>query len=94
MADKKIKYENTAESVIECFGGKGGHPESESILIDSNLDKKDGYVTFWSDNATAAKIAKRSKKYIKEIRNCKDGVQLKIDRKAFRGIEYCFKIAR
>lgn len=90
MARKK-KFKNTIESVIERFGGKGGDIESESVINDSNMDKKEGYIEIWSDNATAAKVVKRCGKYIQEINESQWGVSIRIDRKGFRGLEYCFK---
>jgi len=82
------------DEVIKNFKGKGGDPESESIIIDNNTDKKDGYVTVWGCNHNIAKIAERCRNHIISIRGNKDGVSLQIDRKAFRGLVYAFRTAK
>ena len=82
------------DEVIKSFKGKGGDPEAEAIIIDNNTDKKDGYVTVWGCNHNIAKIAERCRKHIVQIDGNKDGVSLKIDRKAFRGLVYAFRTAK
>lgn len=79
------------DDVIKQFKGKGGDPEAESILNDSNSDKKEGYVSFWSNKSDAAKVIERCKNSIINCEVIGDGVQLTIDRKAFRGLVYCFR---
>ena len=79
------------DEVMEKFKGKGGNPESETVLIDSNLDKIDGFVSVWSNKADAAKIIARCKNNIKSYRTVGNGIQLEIDRRAFRGIVYAFR---
>ena len=82
------------DEVIKNFKGKGGDPEAESIIIDNNTDKKDGYVTVWGCNHNIAKIAERCRKHIIKIEGDQDGVSLIIFRKAFRGLVYAFRTAK
>ena len=73
------------EEVAKHFKGLGGGPEGESHVIDANSDKKEGFVYVYSTKADAAKIIDRCGDAIV------DYVQLKIDRKAFRGIHCAFR---
>jgi alpha-mannosidase len=73
------------------FKGKGGGPESESHVLDSNMDKKDGYVYVYSDKADVAKIIDRCEKSIISYSFLGSGVQFKIKREAFRGIHCAFR---
>ncbi len=79
------------DEILASFKGKGGNPESESIIVDSNHDKKEGFVSVWSNKADAAKIIERCRNSIKDYYLLGDGVQLVIDRKAFRGILCAFR---
>lgn len=88
MVDKK---EISLDEILELYKGKGGNPESESVLVDSNLDKKAGFVSVWSNKNDAAKIISRCRDSIVFFEMVGDGVQLHIDRKAFRGMVYCFR---
>jgi len=83
--------ELTLDQVLEQFKGKGGDIEAESILNDSNWDKKEGTVSFWSNKADAAKVIERCRNSI--ISFCLEGagVHLIIDRKAFRGAHCAFR---
>jgi len=81
----------TLEEVHEMFKGKGGNEESETILNDSNIEKKEGYVSVWSNKADAAKIIERCKNSIRSFQLVSGGVQLEIDRRAFRGIICSFR---
>ena len=74
------------------FKGKGGGPEGESHIIDANADKKEGFVWVYSTKADAAKIIERCEGAILDYTFLDTrGVQLKIDRKAFRGIHCAFR---
>lgn len=81
----------TLEEIATIFRGKGGGLEAESIINDSNFEKKEGYVSVWSNKADAAKIIDRCKKGIKVYSLVGDGVQLTIDRKYFRGLVCAFR---
>jgi len=82
----------TLNEVKEHFKGKGGGPEGESHIIDANADKKDGFVYVYSTKADAAKIIERCGAAIIDYSFLDiHGVQLKIDRKAFRGIHCAFR---
>ena len=80
----------TLEELSADFKGKGSI-ESESVLVDSNGDKAEGYVSVWSNKSDATKIIARCKNSILRYEELGDGVQLFIDRKAFRGLVYAFR---
>jgi hypothetical protein len=86
-------HKPTLKEIKKYFKGKGGGPEGESHIIDANADKKEGFVWVYSSKKEAAAIIDRCGDSIIEC-NFLDprGVQFKIDRKAFRGIEYAFKL--
>jgi hypothetical protein len=80
------------DEIAEYFKGKGGGPEGESHIVDANADKKEGFVWVYSTKADAAKIITRCKDYILDYSFLdRNGIQLKIDRKAFRGIHCAFR---
>lgn len=85
MLDKKLK-----NKIIKKFKGKGGPPDTESSVIDS---KEEEVVEVFAMASVAAKIADRCWPGIKEARitSTNDGVIFKIDKRYFRGLEYCFK---
>ena len=89
MLDQKLRKE-----IIKKFKGKGGPPDSESAILDNKEDKE--IVDLFAMSSLAAKIAERCWPAVKQARiTCTgDGVMYKIDRKYFRGLEYCFKIVR
>ena len=77
------------------FKGKGGGPEAENTVIDSKLDKKmDGTVSVWAMGGTVARIINRCGPAIKAMRIEKEGVSFRIDKSAFRGVTYAFKIVK
>lgn len=86
-----IKAKPTLDELVALFKGKGGGPEGETVLVDNNEDKKDGFITVWSDTASAAKIIQRCKKDIIDYNYESDGVMLKIDRRAYRGSWCAFR---
>jgi hypothetical protein len=82
----------TLDEVKDHFKGKAGGPEGESHIIDANADKKDGFVWVYSTNKDAAKIIDRCGAAVLDYDFLdRRGVQLKIDRKAFRGIHCAFR---
>jgi hypothetical protein len=82
----------TLKEIAKHFKGKGGGPEGESHIIDANADKKEGFVFVYSTKADAAKIIDRCGNAIIDYSFLDTrGVQLKIDRKAFRGIHCAFR---
>ena len=87
-----VNQKPTLEEIAKHFKGKGGGPEGESHVIDANADKKEGFVWVYSTKADAAKIIDRCGDAILEYSFLdKRGVQLKIARKAFRGIQCAFR---
>lgn len=88
MLDKKLQ-----QKIINKFRGKGGPPDSESSVIDS---KDVDTIDIFAMASLAAKIADRCWPAIKEARitSTNDGVMFKIDRKYFRGLEYCFRVMK
>jgi hypothetical protein len=88
MLDKKLQ-----QKIINKFKGKGGPPDTESSIIDS---KDIDTIDIFAMASLAAKIADRCWPAIKEARitSTNDGVVFKIDRKYFRGLEYCFKVMK
>jgi len=77
--------------VKKHFKGKGGGPEAESHIIDANADKKEDFVWFYSNKADAAKVIERCEKDIIDYSFLDSGIQLKIARKAFRGMQFAFR---
>jgi len=87
-----ISQKPTLNDIKKHFKGKGGGPEGESHVIDANADKKEGFVWVYSSKADAAKIIERCEDSILDYNFLdKRGVQLKINRKAFRGIHCAFR---
>ena len=87
-----MKKLQSLEEVKAAFKGKGGlNPESENILVDSGADKAEGFLTVWGNRAEIAKIIDRCGRLVTKFDATEDGAHLTIDRKAFRGLEYCFK---
>lgn len=82
----------TLIDIKAAFKGKGGtNPESENILVDNGADKSEGFVTIWGNRAEIAKIIDRCGHLVQKFNATEEGASLTIDRKAFRGLEYCFK---
>jgi|TARA_R110001583_G_scaffold17957_13_gene72181 hypothetical protein len=87
-----ISEKPTLKEIATYYKGKGGGPEGESHIIDANADKKEGFVWVYSTKADAAKIIDRCGDAILDYSFLDaQGVQLKIDRKAFRGIHCAFR---
>ena len=86
-----VNEKPSLNEVKSYFKGKGGGPEGESHIIDANADKKEGFVWFYSNKADAAKVIDRCAKDILDYHFLDSGIQLKIARKAFRGMQYAFR---
>lgn len=87
-----VSQKPTLKEIASYYKGKGGGPEGESHIIDANADKKEGFVWVYSTKADAAKIIERCGDAILDYSFLDaQGVQLKIDRKAFRGIHCAFR---
>jgi hypothetical protein len=86
MLDRKLQ-----SKIIKIFKGKGGPPDCESSVIESKDQKE--FVELFAMASLAAKIAERCWPGVKEARitSTNDGVMYKIDKRYFRGLEYCFK---
>jgi hypothetical protein len=76
------------------YKGKGGGPEAESHVCDSKLDKDDNIVRVYSTTADVSKILDRCGSAVKKISDDGEGVAIEIDRSAFRGIAYSFKVLK
>ncbi len=88
---KFLNNKPSLKEIRDHFKGKGGGPESESHIVDCNADKKDGFVWVYSNKADATKIIDRCGDAIIDYSFLDSGVQLKIDRKAFRGVHCAFR---
>jgi hypothetical protein len=89
MLDKELYDE-----IIRKFKGKGGGPESETILLDNKEEEKLGLVSVYAQGKNAAKIAARCWPAIVSARIDGEAVFYDIKRSAFRGIHAAFKIVR
>jgi hypothetical protein len=84
--------EEKLQQAQELFHGKNGGPEGESHIVDSNLDRKSGnFVMVWSSTKDVAKIIERCGPDVIDCNLTENGVFLKINRKAFRGIHCAFR---
>lgn len=79
------------DQIAQEYKGTTGGPEGETIIVDASADKKDGFVTVWSNKADATKIIERCRDSIISIRKDSNGVLLKIERCAFRGPVCAFR---
>jgi len=86
-----LEEKPTLEEIQTHFKGKGGGPEGESHIIDANADKKEDFVWFYSNKSDAAKVIERCGDMISDYSFLGSGVQLKINRKAFRGLHCAFR---
>ena len=87
-----MKKLQSLEEIKNEFKGKGGaNTESENILVDNGADRSEGFVSIWGNRTEIAKIIDRCGNMIKKFDATENGANLIIDRKAFRGIEYCFR---
>lgn len=88
------------EQIIEDTKGRGGK-QDESVVLDSGFDREAGVVQFHGQHgSTASKILKRCPKAIRRLHiictrdGAFDSMDIDVDRSAFRGLEYCFKLAQ
>ena len=89
------KMKVTVDDIIKKYKNKKGDEEAETILIDNNADKKrSNTVSIWGCTSDISKIAQRCRKHIVSIRDDANGCALEIDRKAFRGVVYAFKVSK
>ena len=86
MNQKKLKQ------IAERWKGKSGGPEAETTISDSKMDKNCVHV--WSCTADVTKIIDRCASAIRKIKEDNDGVSFEIDRSAFRGAPYAFKVLK
>ena len=91
--ETKMKNNLSLDELLEKFT-KSGNLECESVLVDSNADKKMNYVSIWSNKSDVSKIIKRCRNDIKDYEIVGDGVMFRIDRKAFRGIQFALRRTR
>ena len=89
------KMKVTVDDIIKKYKNKKGDEEAETILIDNNHDrKKTNTVSIWGCPSDISKIAQRCRKHIVSIRDDQNGCALEIDRAAFRGVVYAFKVCK
>tara|TARA_B100001250_G_C19115165_1_gene492851 strand:- start:121 stop:399 length:279 start_codon:yes stop_codon:yes gene_type:complete len=89
------KMKVTVDDIIKKYKNKKGDDEAETILIDNNHDRKStNTVSIWGCSSDISKIAQRCKKHIVSIRDDSNGCALEIDRAAFRGVVYAFKVSK
>lgn len=95
-ANKQLNQPKSLDEVYSLFKGKGGGVDAESIVNDSKHDPNT--VSVWSCTHVIAKLIERCKKdivsydVIFDLEGNPHGCQLEIDRKAFRGVHYAFRI--
>jgi hypothetical protein len=82
------------KKIAKRFKGKGGGPDTETCINANKHDLNLGFVSFWSDNSDITNLLKRSKKYILEIQDFGETVQILIDRKGFRSCVHSFKVGK
>ena len=86
MNQKKLKQ------IAERWKGKAGGTEAETTIADSKLDKNCVHV--WSCTSDVAKIIDRCGSAIRKVSEDINGVSFEIDRSAFRGAPYAFKVLK
>lgn len=79
-------------AISEKYKGVGGDSDAESIVLANKRDLADGFVRVSSSTKDVAQIAKRLSVYILEVMEEADSVTFKVDKSAFRGIKYAFRI--
>jgi hypothetical protein len=89
------KMKVTVDDIIKKYKNKKGDDEAETILVDNNHDRKNtNTVSIWGCTSDISKIAQRCRKHIVSIRDDQNGCALEIDRAAFRGVVYAFKVCK
>ena len=95
MSERVVPTAELLKETAARFKGKGGGPESENTIVDSKIDRKeDGTVSVWAMGGTVAKIINRCNTAIKYMRVEEEGVSFYIDKSAFRGVTYAFKVVK
>ncbi len=85
----------TVDDIIKKYKNKKGDDEAEVTLIDNNSERKrNNSVSVWGCTSDISKIAQRCRKHIISIRDDANGCSLEIDRAAFRGVVYAFKVGK
>jgi hypothetical protein len=95
MSERVVPTPELLKETAARFKGKGGGPESENTIVDSKIDRKeDGTVSVWAMGGTVTKIINRCNTAIKYMRVEDEGVSFYIDKSAFRGVTYAFKVVK
>ncbi len=83
-------------AIRERYEGFRSDPESESILLHSKEDCKDGFVVVWAGFGRDIRhiIDRIDHEYILSATCRGVGVEFRISREAFRGVGYAFKKSR
>ena len=95
MSERVVPTAELLKETAARFKGKGGGPESENTIVDSKIDRKEeGTVSVWAMGGTVTKIINRCNTAIKYMRVEEEGVSFYIDKSAFRGVTYAFKVVK
>ena len=95
MSERVVPTAELLKETAARFKGKGGGPESENTIVDSKIDRKeDGTVSVWAMGGTVTKIINRCNTAIKYMRVEEEGVSFYIEKSAFRGVTYAFKVVK
>ena len=95
MSERVVPTAELLKETAARFKGKGGGPESENTIVDSKIDRKEeGTVSVWAMGGTVTKIINRCNTAIKYMRVEDEGVSFYIDKSAFRGVTYAFKVVK
>jgi hypothetical protein len=95
MSERVVPTAELLKETAARFKGKGGGPESENTIVDSKIERKeDGTVSVWAMGGTVTKIINRCNTAIKYMRVQEEGVSFYIDKSAFRGVTYAFKVVK
>ena len=95
MSERVVPTAELLKETAARFKGKGGGPESENTIVDSKIDRKEeGTVSVWAMGGTVTKIINRCNTAIKYMRVEEEGVSFYIEKSAFRGVTYAFKVVK
>tara|TARA_R110002073_G_scaffold124774_1_gene269149 strand:+ start:713 stop:1015 length:303 start_codon:yes stop_codon:yes gene_type:complete len=86
-------FSKKVAAIAKRFKGKGGGPDAESCINANKHDINQGFVYFWSDNSDVANLLNRSMKYVLEVSDYGETVQIKMDKTGFRSCVHSFKVA-
>ena len=87
-------FRENIKKLAARFKGKGGGPDAESAVNAHKQDISAGYVTFWSDNSDVANLLLRSRKYVLEVQDHGELVEIRMDKKGFRSCIHAFKVGK